>query len=165
MAAILAASGTVAAQGGTVAPSSGGQYANLAPYQQRLFDAVVQRYNAVARTKYTPPATYDGLSPSKRTTFEAVTNALATTALTDAAGAPLGTGIDIVSAIDEIAGSTRGARGDRQFRLDVLLSADAVDRLTRSREFTRTADNAILPSRISDVVSAAWRHAFHPGVR
>jgi len=125
-----------------LSPKAGG-YADLAAYQQRLFDQVLQRYNAIARTRYAPAAAYDAMPPSRRTTFEAVTNALRTTSLTDETGASLGSGIDIVEAVDEIAGETRGARGDRQFRLYVLLAPDAVDRLTRSREFRRGADNTI----------------------
>lgn len=127
----------------TAESSSGGRFVALAPYQQRLFAQVLERYNAIAGTGHTPAAAYEALPPSRRTTFEAVTNALATTALTDDSGAPLGPALDVVEGIDEILGEVRGARGDRQFRLLVLLAPDALDRLTRSREFTRTADNTI----------------------
>jgi hypothetical protein len=126
-----------------VASQSKGAYADLAPYQQRLFAQVLRRYNAITRSRLAVSEAYDALAPSRRTTFEAVTNALHTTPLTDASGAPLGSALDIVSAIDDIAGQTRGARGDRQFRLYVLLAPDAMDRLTRSREFSRSADNTI----------------------
>jgi hypothetical protein len=122
---------------------SGGKFEALAPHQQRLFGDVVQRYNAIVSRRFDPSEAYDALPPSHRTTFEAVTHALATTALTDSMGYPRGSAIDLITSIDEILGETRGARGDRQFRLYVLLAPDAVDRLSRSREFTRTADNTI----------------------
>lgn len=142
---VLACCGSVAAQGGAGAGASpsGGRYADLAPSQQRLFADVLQRYNAIARTTYPPVTAYGRLAPSSRTTFEAVTNALATTALADQTGASLGTGLDLIAGIEEILGESRGTRGDRQFRLHVLLAPDANDRLTRSREFVRTADNTI----------------------
>jgi hypothetical protein len=141
--ALLTTSAQASAQSSPPIAPNAGSYAELAAYQRQLFDEVLQRYNAIARTRHAPAAAYDAMPPSRRTTFEAVTHALGTTALTDENGAALGSGIDIVKAVDEIAGESRGARGDRQFRLYVLLEPDAVERLTRSREFRQGADNTI----------------------
>jgi hypothetical protein len=67
-------------------PSFGGRYRELPSFQRKLFDDVLARYNAIAGTSYSPESSYDRLSLSMRTTFEAVTHALSTASLTDSNG-------------------------------------------------------------------------------
>jgi hypothetical protein len=83
------------------------------------------------------------MSPSTRTTFEAVTHALLTTKLTAENGEPLGTGLDLIQLVEAAHGEISDIRGDHQFRIYVLLKPDGLDRLYRSREFKRTRDNTI----------------------
>jgi hypothetical protein len=122
----------------------GGDYAELGARRQHLVDNWVARVVKVTRQQIEPAAFYDDLvNVSTKTTFDAVTHALMTTPLTDEAGASLGDALSIVGEVDAVRGEVAGARGDHQFRIYVLLAEDAVDRLKRSREFKRGADNAI----------------------
>jgi hypothetical protein len=81
------------------------------------------------------------MSASTRATFEAVTHALLNTTLTAEDGSSLGTGLDVIQLVEAVHGQIPGWGGDRQFRIYALLKPDAVDRLSRSREFKRTGDN------------------------
>ena len=138
------------AQGPDAAPAAdpqaqfGGAYAGLDAPRQRLVDDWVARFNRLAGQDVDAAPFYDTvLTFSTKTTFDAVTHALMTTLLTDASGAPLGSALDLVERVDAVRGQVAGASGDRQFRMYVLLKADATEVLDRSRQFRRARDNTI----------------------
>jgi hypothetical protein len=56
-------------------------------------------------------------------------------------GKSLGTALDLIDAVEEIAGEVPEARGDRQFRIYVHLKPNAIEMLGASQEFKRTGDN------------------------
>ena len=85
----------------------------------------------------------DVLSLSTKTTFDAVTHALMTTALTDASGQKFGDGLALIERVDTVKGEVSGTSSDRQFRMYVRLTPNAREMLDRSREFKRGVDNAV----------------------
>ena len=121
----------------------GKSYSKLLPEQKRLVDDYVGHYNQTTGSKLTPQETYDNARLSIRTTFDAVTHALAKTKLTDAKGKDLGRAIDLVNSVDEVMGEESGVGGDRQFRIYVYLKPNAVDTLIKSQEFVRDHDNTV----------------------
>jgi len=121
----------------------GKSYSKLLPEQKRLVDDYVNHYNQTTASKLVPQETYDNARLSIRTTFDAVTHALAKTKLTDATGKSLGRAVDLVSSIDEVMGEESGVGGDRQFRIYVYLNPNAVDTLSKSQEFVRDHDNTV----------------------
>ncbi len=141
--ALVCAAVALAAGQARTPESFGGKFDTLRPEQQRLVAGWVAEYSRVTGKSLTPIQAYDAMSPSTRTTFEAVTHALLTTKLTAENGEPLGTGLDLIQLVEAVHGQIAHARGDHQFRLYVLLRPDALDRLYRSREFKRTRDNTI----------------------
>lgn len=138
--------GLLAAAGAsqTTAPQLGGRYESLDARRQRLVGSWVARLSEVAGQPIDAGAFYDTrVRFSAKTTFEAVTHALMTTTLTDDGGASLGDGLDLIERVDSVRGQVPGAGGDHQFRMYALLTADAVGKLERSRQFRRGADNTI----------------------
>jgi hypothetical protein len=122
----------------------GGSYSAMDARRQRLIDDWVTRFNEVTGQKVEPGPFYDTfVKLSSKTTFDAITHALMTTALTDASGGRLGDALDLVERIDSVRGQVANARGDQQFRMYVQLRAGATDTLERSREFRRGADNTV----------------------
>jgi hypothetical protein len=121
----------------------GASYATLLPEQKRLVDDFVRRYNQTTDSKLTPEQAYNGARVSVRTTFDAVTHALFSTKLTNEKGQSLGLAIDLVEALDQVLGEEPGAGGDRQFRMYVYLKPNAMDILSRSRQFFHDKDNTI----------------------
>ena len=122
----------------------GGAYGELDGRRQQLIDDFVARFANVTGQHMPASAFYDDvLTLSTKTTFEAVTHALMTTPLTDASGQVFGDGLALVERVDSVRGESPGSASDRQFRIYVRLTADARDRLGRSREFKRAADNAV----------------------
>jgi hypothetical protein len=122
----------------------GGAYAGLGPRRQHLIDDWVTRLNAVSGLQVEPAAFYDTyVKFSTKTTFDAVTHALMTTPLTDASGASLGDGLDLIETVDTVRGQVPGASGDRQFRVYVLLKQGSPDLLERSQQFKRVHDNTV----------------------
>src|SRR6516165_7100790 len=121
----------------------GQSYATLLPEQKRLLDDFARRYNQTTGSKLNPEQAYDGARVSVRTTFDALTHALLSTKLTDEKGQSLGLAIDLVDALDQVLGEEPGAGGDRQFRMYVYLKPNAIDILSRSREFFHEKDNTI----------------------
>ncbi len=121
----------------------GGLFDTLRPEQQALVREWVAESNRVTGASLVASDAYNALASSTRTTFEAVTHALLTQKLTAEDGSSLGTGLDLIQMVEAAHGHLPGARGDHQFRLYVLLKADAVDRLYKSREFKRAGDNTI----------------------
>lgn len=121
----------------------GSSFEQLKPPQRRLIEQLVERYNQTTGDKLAPSAAFDKTRLSVRTTFDAITHALLTTPLTAAGGVPAGTALELVEAVEEVAGEIRGVGGDRQFRMYVVLKADAVERLAGSVEFGRGPDNTV----------------------
>ncbi|MBI4893385.1 MAG: hypothetical protein HY821_22380 [Acidobacteria bacterium] len=121
----------------------GGSYDQLLPRQQALVQRWVSEYNGIVHRKVTAAEIYDNLPLSARTTFQAITHALANSKLTSKDGKPLGYAIDLVDVIERVAGQVPATRGDRQFRVYVYLKPGAVNKLYSAREFVRTHDNTV----------------------
>ena len=125
----------------------GGAYAGLGERRQRLVDDWLARLKNTTGQKLEPAPFYDEiLAVSSKTTFDAVTHALMTTPLTDAAGAKLAglpDALALIEHVESISGQIPGASGDHQFRLYVRLIPDALDTLARSQEFKRGVDNTV----------------------
>jgi hypothetical protein len=122
----------------------GGAYSELDQRRQRLIDDWVARFVKVTGQKVDARSFYDEVLPlSTKTTFEAVTNALMTTPLTDASGKTFGDALTLVERIDTVKGEAPGTKSDRQFRIYARLTPDARAMLERSQEFKRAADNSV----------------------
>lgn len=140
---LLIAAFALALATGLSAADSGADYASLRPEQQRLVKELVDRIGRTVGKSLDPGTTYNLASESQRTTFDAVTHALLKTTLTDSSGKRIGTALELVEAVDEIAGEQPGESGDRQFRVYFFLQPDAFDKLERSQEFKRGGDNTV----------------------
>ncbi len=122
----------------------GGGYADLEARRQRLIADWVERFSEVTGQTSTAATFYDSqIRLSARTTFDAVTNALMRTSLTDASGQSMGDALDLIERIEMARGRIAGAAGDQQFRMYVRLTPDASQTLARSREFKRVGDNTV----------------------
>ncbi len=121
----------------------GRSYAELRPEQVRLIDSFIRSYNATTGSALVPQKVYDDARLSIRTTFDAVTHAMLNAQMTDSQGKSLGRAIDLVEAVDQVMGEESGAGGDMQFRLYVYLKPNAMDVLSRSREFLHDKDNSV----------------------
>ena len=125
----------------------GGAYAGLGERRQRLVDDWLARFKNTTGQQLEPAPFYDEiLAVSSKTTFDAVTHALMTTPLTDAAGAKLAglqDALALIEHVESISGQVPGTSSDRQFRLYVRLVPAALDTLARSREFKRGVDNTV----------------------
>ena len=122
----------------------GGAYSELDQRRQYLVDDWVTRFVKVTGQRLDARSFYDEVLPlSTKTTFEAVTHALMTSALTDGSGQTFGDALSLVERIDTVKGEVPGTAGDRQFRIYVRLTPNARELLQRSREFKRAADNSV----------------------
>jgi hypothetical protein len=122
----------------------GGAYSGLDARRQGLVNGWVERFVKTTGQRLEPEAFYNELlSVSTKTTFDAVTHALMTIQLTDGQGASLGDALALVERVESVRGEVDGAASDRQFRLYVRLSPDAVPTLRQSQQFKRSADNAV----------------------
>ncbi|MBI4891777.1 MAG: hypothetical protein HY821_14220 [Acidobacteria bacterium] len=121
----------------------GTSFNSLRPPQRKLVDDFVIRLNRTLGTKYETAAAYDAARVSIRTTFDAVTHALLNTKLTDSSGKSLGTALDLVEAVEEVAGERPGERGDRQFRVYFAMKPGAQQTLEAAREFNHEPDNTV----------------------
>ena len=94
----------------------GGAYAGLGERRQRLVDDWLGRLKSTTGQKLEPGPFYDEiLAVSSKTTFDAVTHALMTTPLTDAAGAKLAGLPDALALIEQVESiSGAGPRGVRR---------------------------------------------------
>lgn len=128
---------------GTQTREFGGVYSSLKPEQQRLVVNWFERYNKALGEHLDPEEAYNQLPQSEKTTFDAVTNALWTTKLTDEAGAPLGSAIDLIEYLERVRGRVKGTRGDVQFRIYAALKDNAIGILDKSREFQREGNNTV----------------------
>ena len=90
------------------APQFGGTYGTLDARRQHLVDNWVARFNSVTGQKVEPGPFYDDIVAfSTKTTFEAVTNALMQSSLTDA-GTSLGEALSLIDRIDAVHGKIPG---------------------------------------------------------
>lgn len=122
----------------------GGEYAGLDARRQQLIADWVGRYNEVTGQTSGAAPFYDSqVRMSARTTFDAVTNALMRTTLTDQSGQAMGDALDLIERIEMARGQVAGAKSDQQFRMFVRLTPNAIDTLAKSREFKRGADNTV----------------------
>ena len=122
----------------------GGAYSELGDRRQQLIDNWVARFIKTTGQQVEAGPFYDDvLALSTKTTFEAVTHALMTTALTDRTGASLGDALALVERVDSVRGEVEGAASDRQFRIYVRLVPGAIDALERSQQFKRGMDNSV----------------------
>lgn len=136
--------GLVVADAQGQAPRFGTAFSSLGARRQALVTDWVGRFEKVTGQKLEASAFYDEvLSLSTKTTFDAVTHALMTTPLTDAAGASLGDALGLIERVESARGEVAGARGDHQFRIYVRLTPDALAKLARSQQFKRGADNTV----------------------
>lgn len=126
-----------------VAIRFGGGYDSLSPEQQALVRDWHQEYASITGNRIDAKTGYDNLKVSVRTTFDAVTNALQQTKLTDAEGNSLGTALGLVKLVESVHGEVPHTRGDEQFRVYVRLQDDALRKLYQCVQFRRTADNGI----------------------
>ena len=119
------------------------RYIELDAQRQRIFDTYARAMNIRLGENLSPEERFRALSLSEQTTFDAITHALLRSALTDDAGQPLGTALDLVADLDRIAGEQSGRSGDQQFRIYATLQPNATDVLERSREFIRGQENTV----------------------
>jgi hypothetical protein len=130
--------------GGQGPAQPGADYAGLGPRRQHLIDDWVKRFNTLTRRNLQPAAFYDSeIKLSTKTTFDAITYALERTPLTAESGQTLGDTLDLVQSVESTRGQVMGAAGDRQFRMYVVLTEGALDKLERSQEFNRGVDNTV----------------------
>lgn len=121
----------------------GGSYEGLSDEQRRLVDDWFGRFSEMTNRNLESEEGYNNLPLSTRTTFEAVTNALTESVLTDASGKDLGAALDLVARIESVHGRIQGAGGDEQFRIYVELVPNAIEILETSVQFKRGADNTV----------------------
>jgi hypothetical protein len=134
---------TGAKAGSSYQPQFGGRYDQLTPAQRKLVDEWFARYKERTGKNLNPASAYGLVSVSIRTTFEAITNALANTPLTDKSGNRLGTALDLVQSVDKVNGQIPRAPGDAQFRMYVVMRPDVLQLLGKCREFSRKGDNSV----------------------
>lgn len=121
----------------------GGSYDTLLPPQQRLVDEYFQRASAALGSRIDPATAYNNLQLSVRSTYDAITHALTHTQLTGSDGKKYGTALDLVDIVEEVAGERKGARGDQQYRMYVLLKPNAYNVLSKVKQFNHEHDNTI----------------------
>lgn len=121
----------------------GGAYTDLESAQRQLVVDWFERYDEITGKRIDPVTGYGELPLSTRTTFDAVTDALMMTELTDKEGASLGTALDLVRMVETVHGQIRGTSGDHQFRIYADLTSNAMDKLEKSQQFRRRADNTV----------------------
>ena len=124
--------------------ASAARYAQLDARRQPFVVGWVERFNKATGQALEPGPFYDTVvGLSTKTTFEAITHALMTIALTDRSGSSLGDALTLVERVEAVRGEVAGARSDRQFRMYVRLTPAALETLARSREFNRSVDNTV----------------------
>jgi hypothetical protein len=119
------------------------RYVELEPDRQKLFATYAQALNARTGENLSVEERFRALSSSEQTTFDGITHALMRTQLTDDNRRPLGRALDLLTALERIAGQQTGRSGDQQFRLYVTLRPDTREVLERSREFVRSHENTV----------------------
>ena len=127
----------------TEEPTLVGRYEEMEPAQARLIDDWFQRFNKIMGESLDPSEEFDKLPMSVKATYQAVTNALITTELTNEAGESLGTALDLVQHVETARGKVKGVGGDRQFRMYCRLKEGAREVLEEALEFKRGHDNTV----------------------
>src|SRR4029453_9557742 len=116
------------------------------PTQKELVQKWHGEKEAITGPNIDAKISYDNLPLSTRTTFDAVTDALLKTKLTDGAtGKPLGNALDIVKLVESVHGEINKTRGDQKSRILRFLSDTALELIYQSKEFKRVGDNTIYP--------------------
>jgi hypothetical protein len=123
------------------AQNSSSEYARLKGRQKVLFDNWVKKQNQTEKNRISPAQRHSALMVSQQASYEAITNALTRSRLTNKAGRRTGSPIELVTAIDKVAGEIKGEGGDKQYRIYVSLRKDSVRRLEASKTFHRGKDN------------------------
>lgn len=120
------------------------RYASFDDRRRALLERPARVFNETTGRNLTPQEWFDTqLTLSERTTFDAITHALMNTRLTDANGADLGTGLDLIEGLERIAGQYSGRGGDQQFRIYVDLVPDAEDTLRHATQFHADHENSV----------------------
>ncbi len=120
------------------------RFASLDDSRKELLDAPAQAFNEATGRNLTTQQWFDAeLTLSERTTFDAVTNALEQTELTDENGGDLGTALDLIVGVERIAGQYSGRGGDQQFRIYVGIKPETEDILQRSTQFHVGHENTV----------------------
>ncbi|MCB1024512.1 MAG: hypothetical protein KDB79_08980, partial [Acidobacteria bacterium] len=117
-------------------------YKELKGKQKALFDDWAKRQNSINGQSSSPIERFQSLSLSQGSTYQAITNALAKVKLKGRSKSTSGTAIDLISAIENIAGEEDGKGGDEQFRLYVKLDSGTLDRLEIADAFHRGKRNS-----------------------
>ena len=84
------------------------------------------------------------------------------TELTDADGKSLGTALDLVEAVERIAGQYYGRQGDEQFRVYCRLKPGTREILEKSREFKFGEENTVYHVGYAVFLSPGRQGAEHP---
>jgi len=122
----------------------GAAFAGLDARRQKYIADWVGRFNELTGLQAQPEPFYDAkVKLSAKTTFDAVTNALMTTTLTEKSGAARGDALSLVDRVESVRGEIVGASGDRQFRMYVLLTEKAIATLEQTQQFSREPDNTV----------------------
>ena len=119
------------------------RYDTLTERQRELFDSYAALYSQQTGFEISAPEYWEVMSISERTTFDAVTQAMESTELTDMSGASLGNALELCTAVERVAGQYSGLGGDQQFRVYCTLRPDAQDVIEASQEFTRGHENTV----------------------
>jgi hypothetical protein len=122
---------------------SGVAYGRLYEKARKLFDQWAAEQNKLDNKNLTPAEQYNQLTLSQRTTYEAITHALWFTKLTDESGKPMGSALDLVASLENIAGEVPGKRGDVQYRLYVKMVPGAEEKLLECQQFKKDKDNTV----------------------
>jgi len=119
------------------------RFESLDAREQGLLDEPALAYNEITGRDLTTQQWFDRQTLSERTTFDAITNALGDSELTDEEGNSLGTALDLIVSLERIAGQYSGRGGDQQFRLYVHVKPETSETLERSTQFFRDEENTV----------------------
>ncbi len=118
-------------------------FENLEPRQQQILEGYTAAFNQRSGRNLSTQEYFDSMTVSERSTYDAVTNALMNSKLTDQEGNDLGTALDLVEGVERVAGQYYGRSGDQQFRLYGFLVPDAKETLEKSTEFFLAHENTV----------------------
>jgi hypothetical protein len=113
-------------------------YSDLDEAQRKLFQTYADKYNKDNKTNLSGEQVYGTLDESQQATYEANTYAMEHTELHDKKGNDLGNALSLVKSVDQIVGENPG--GDTHVRLYVTLTDNAIDTLSKSKEFSHDHD-------------------------
>ena len=119
------------------------RYSRLSDPQRQLFESYAKAYSERTQIHVNAEEAWSILSVSEQTTFDAVTDAMEKTALSDRANKSLGDALSLCVRVDRIAGQYGGQGGDQQYRIYCDLRPDARDVVEKSTQFRRDKDNTV----------------------